>query len=183
MQSVGGGLTDYSKKEEGFVSRVAGVAGEVYTIVGTAVKREAELPSAEEPAPVPAPSPATSSAPLGERSTPEVARASAPQSVLPRDPSVAAPAVDASVMEAQELLTTLGYDVGRPDGIIGRRTASALRQFQTSTGLPPSGTINAPTLNALRNSAADGGRSVVEAPAIVKPAKEPERARGSLSNL
>lgn len=40
MQSVGGGLTDYSKKEDGFLNKAAGVAGGVYTSVGTAIKAD-----------------------------------------------------------------------------------------------------------------------------------------------
>lgn len=38
MQSVGGGLTDYSKKEDGFLNKAAGVAGGVYSGVGGAIK-------------------------------------------------------------------------------------------------------------------------------------------------
>ncbi len=49
------------------------------------------------------------------------------------------------VLQVQQSLKTLGYDVGTPDGVMGPRTATAIRAFQTSVGLPVTGT----TSNAL----------------------------------
>lgn len=43
------------------------------------------------------------------------------------------------VVELQRRLTSLGYDVGKPDGIFGSRTRSALIRFQRDFGLVPDG--------------------------------------------
>jgi len=55
--------------------------------------------------------------------------------------------------ELQELLTSRGYDVGQPDGLIGARTRAAIEAFQSSAGLPVDGHAGARVLNALRASA------------------------------
>lgn len=178
MQSVGGGLTDYSNKEEGFVSRVAGVAGEVYTIVGTAVKGEAASSSRSEPTRSPAPVPKS-----GSFEQDVAARESTPQKVAPQEFRDTARNSDPSVLEAQETLTALGYDVGKADGIFGSRTSSAIKHYQVSVGLPPNGIIDPKTLAALRRSAASGGKPIAEVPSPAQSVKEPERAKGSLSNL
>ena len=59
MQSVGGGLTDYSKKEDGFLNKAAGVAGGVYNSVGGTLKgdpvgeqQKASPPGAAASAPI-----------------------------------------------------------------------------------------------------------------------------------
>ncbi|MEP0854732.1 peptidoglycan-binding protein [Trichocoleus sp. DQ-U1] len=49
----------------------------------------------------------------------------------------------------QEQLAQAGFNPGRIDGVFGRNTAQALREFQTTVGLSPSGTINSETLRAL----------------------------------
>lgn len=46
------------------------------------------------------------------------------------------------VRNSQELLTELGYDVGRPDGAMGPRTREAIISFQRTTGLPQTGVVN-----------------------------------------
>lgn len=43
------------------------------------------------------------------------------------------------VVELQRRLTSLGYDVGKPDGIFGPRTRGALVKFQRDFGLVPDG--------------------------------------------
>jgi len=53
------------------------------------------------------------------------------------------------VAELQRQLTTQGYYRGTTDGRYGRRTALALRAFQFSSGLPPTGHLDVATLNAL----------------------------------
>lgn len=54
------------------------------------------------------------------------------------------------VRHLQERLLEMGYDVGRPDGMFGLRTARALAQFQREAGLVPDGTFGQATMNALR---------------------------------
>lgn len=62
MQSVGGGLTDYSKKEDGFLNKAAGVAGGVYNSVGGALKGDSGGDQQKAP-----PSGAAASAPSTEK--------------------------------------------------------------------------------------------------------------------
>jgi len=61
------------------------------------------------------------------------------------------------VRQLQERLLELGYDLGRADGIFGRRTAKALANFQREVGLVPDGVCGPHTMTALRRL----GRKVV----------------------
>jgi N-acetylmuramoyl-L-alanine amidase len=54
------------------------------------------------------------------------------------------------VTDLQTQLLELGYEVTRPDGIFGRRTADALRAFQHECGLVADGVCGPATLRALR---------------------------------
>ncbi|MDB5849818.1 MAG: peptidoglycan-binding protein [Rhodoferax sp.] len=54
-----------------------------------------------------------------------------------------------SVKSAQERLSALGYDVGTPDGAMGRKTTTALRSFQQSRNLPQTGRLDAATNSEL----------------------------------
>jgi hypothetical protein len=55
----------------------------------------------------------------------------------------------AALRQAQQRLNEKGYDAGTPDGGMGPRTASALRAFQTDSGLPVTGKLDAATSEAL----------------------------------
>lgn len=55
-------------------------------------------------------------------------------------------------VEIQEMLRTLGYDVGDADGIIGPRTMDAIKEFQRANGLPADGYADWRVLRALRAS-------------------------------
>lgn len=70
-----------------------------------------------------------------------------------------------SVREAQENLNRFGYDLD-VDGILGPKTRSALREFQISTGLPTTGRLNEPTVDALGTQSAD---EFERAPASIDP--------------
>jgi N-acetylmuramoyl-L-alanine amidase len=61
------------------------------------------------------------------------------------------------VRQLQERLLELGYDLGRADGILGRRSAAALARFQREVGLVPDGVCGPQTIAALRRL----GRKVV----------------------
>ncbi len=61
----------------------------------------------------------------------------------PRDPGM-------TVAQAQERLKALGYDCGKADGVIGKRTRAQLKRFQKAKGLPASGRLDDATLAALR---------------------------------
>lgn len=55
-----------------------------------------------------------------------------------------------SALQAQTRLNQLGYAVGTPDGIFGKKTAEKLKLFQKSRGLPVSGKLDEATITALR---------------------------------
>ena len=52
-------------------------------------------------------------------------------------------------VDVQQALAELGYYTGPIDGIIGRGSRSALRAYQADYGLPVTGRIDRPTLDAL----------------------------------
>ncbi|WP_218044174.1 lytic murein transglycosylase [Kiloniella majae] len=56
------------------------------------------------------------------------------------------------IEEIQTLLANLGYDVGKADGIIGRKTREGIRNFQKKVGLPGDGYPDEALLLKLRKS-------------------------------
>gem|GEM_PF-2231206 len=54
-----------------------------------------------------------------------------------------------SLSRIQQKLSEQGYDAGKADGVWGSSTAQALRRFQESRGLAPTGNFNIETLQAL----------------------------------
>jgi|GEM_PF-316549 len=57
-----------------------------------------------------------------------------------------------SLKRYQKTLNTLGYNAGRPDGLSGRKTRSAITNFQKDYGIPANGKLDAETkakLNSL----------------------------------
>ena len=56
----------------------------------------------------------------------------------------------ALVMEVQRLLKQIGYDVGPVDGVMGNRTANAIRLFQLQSRLPVNGKPDMALLERLR---------------------------------
>ena len=76
----------------------------------------------------------------------------AQQQATPAAQVTAGPASRADVVSAQAMLSTLGYRVGRPDGIEGPATRDAVRRFQTTRGLTATGAVDAPTLAALSDA-------------------------------
>jgi N-acetylmuramoyl-L-alanine amidase len=61
------------------------------------------------------------------------------------------------VVELQTLLARLGFDCGRPDGILGPATSRALHEFQANCGLPADGVCGATTVQALRRVSSQTG--------------------------
>jgi len=55
-----------------------------------------------------------------------------------------------SLRNAQAKLNSLGYDAGTADGIMGRKTVDALRDFQRASNLPQTGRIDSATSQALQ---------------------------------
>ncbi|MEO1473517.1 MAG: SEL1-like repeat protein, partial [Pseudomonadota bacterium] len=51
----------------------------------------------------------------------------------------------------QTRLSALGYDTGGSDGAFGPRTRTAIKQFETATGLAPTGTVTNRLIEKLNN--------------------------------
>ncbi len=62
-----------------------------------------------------------------------------PEKALPPSPELTGAKL---IGRAQELLARLGFDVGTPDGVMGSRTANAVRLFQMKEGLPVNGMVS-----------------------------------------
>jgi len=54
-------------------------------------------------------------------------------------------AYDPEIYKAQQALSELGYSVGTADGIYGRKTKDALKQYQREQGIPTTGRLDANT--------------------------------------
>ena len=61
------------------------------------------------------------------------------------------------VKALQEALTTLGYDVGEPDGACGPATTEAVKQFQADAGIPADGVAGPQTIKAINDALAATG--------------------------
>ncbi|MCL2671279.1 MAG: peptidoglycan-binding protein [Clostridiales bacterium] len=59
------------------------------------------------------------------------------------------------VLALQKTLYTLGYLVGKPDGVFGKLTTMAVRRFQEEHGLTPDGCLGLSTMAALADKAAE----------------------------
>jgi peptidoglycan hydrolase-like protein with peptidoglycan-binding domain len=54
------------------------------------------------------------------------------------------------ISETQGLLNDLGYDVGKPDGRMGSRTANAIRLFQLQAGMKVTGEVSGELISKLK---------------------------------
>lgn len=82
------------------------------------------------------------------------------------------------VAELQQRLLDMGFDPGRCDGVFGRRTDTAVREFQRNVGIQPDGTCGPTTLKALARLA----RAVVGGhPQWMREAEQLHRAGPSLT--
>lgn len=60
--------------------------------------------------------------------------------------------------ETQTLLNSRGYDVGKPDGIMGPKTREAIRAFQRDNGMTVDGKVSSTLLTSLKKyKKGDGG--------------------------
>lgn len=69
---------------------------------------------------------------------------------VPASAQSARPPIDPTILHAQVILDRLGFSPGIIDGREGQSLVAALKGFQESRGLKRSGTLDAPTLSALR---------------------------------
>ena len=70
---------------------------------------------------------------------------------------------DPTIYDAQIKLEELGYDPGKPDGIRGKKTVTAIRLFQEDSGLPATGRLDESTRARLSAQRAPSQFSLNEA--------------------
>lgn len=97
---------------------------------------------------------------------------------------ILATANDTKMTAAQQMLATLGYDVGEVDGFFGRQTARAVHAFQTDQAMTATGTLDEETVEALYDASGarrpsgrlfirQGYRDVFDMPLDIRDAKAP----------
>lgn len=64
--------------------------------------------------------------------------------------TVGSPSATIDIATAQKLLKKKGYDVGSPDGKIGKMTQAAIKKFQIDNGLKVTGTLTPETVTQLQ---------------------------------
>lgn len=62
------------------------------------------------------------------------------------------PSADQVVLEAQNKLASLGYNVGVADGVMGNKTRKAIKLYQNAQGLPVTGKVDKATLDMMRQN-------------------------------
>lgn len=77
------------------------------------------------------------------------------------------------VLELQRKLNALGFDAGREDGLFGRRTDAAVRDFQRNVGEDPDGIVGPETIVALERMRPPSGA----------PSRAVVRERETLRNM
>ncbi|WP_205182531.1 peptidoglycan-binding protein [Burkholderia sp. LMG 13014] len=55
-----------------------------------------------------------------------------------------------TTLQAQIRLNQLGFSIGQPDGVFGKKSVKELKLFQKSRGLPETGKLDPRTVDALR---------------------------------
>ena len=94
-----------------------------------------------------------------------------PNNARVQAPSAPAPAVGSlqdTVRQSQIYLAALGFDPGPADGLIGKRTRTAVQNFQRQADLTPTGQVTEELLRLLQTAVAEGQerqRQAVEVPA------------------
>jgi peptidoglycan hydrolase-like protein with peptidoglycan-binding domain len=103
------------------------------------------------PAPLPTPAPAPTPVPTPTRTVDPRFNASSLSNVGTTNFNLRSGARGSNVTQLQSQLQNLGYDVGTTgaDGIFGRNTAAAVRQFQQDYGLQVDGIAGDQTMSAL----------------------------------
>ena len=70
-------------------------------------------------------------------------------------PDVPGPSPD-TVRESQRHLAALGYDTGPADGLLGKRTRTAVQRFQRHAGLTPTGQVSEELVRLLQAAVTEG---------------------------
>ncbi len=122
-------MTDYSKKNDGFLGTVTGLGGKINTSVGGAVEDAAKEGAAADSG--------------------QPADANATASANPNSGSLACDATPELISKAQKRLAECGYDPGPADGVMGRKTRTAIAKYQQANNLQVTQNLDDPTVNAL----------------------------------
>lgn len=132
------------------------LAAGVIVAVAALWRSPSQVPVAESKGPAVPASTSPAPAPAPEASPPAVP--APPVSTLPQ-PAAAAPQIDqnapltlAEVRDLQARLKALGFDPGDIDGIPGPQTAAAIRRFEASRSLTPTGNVDRRTLQRLKEA-------------------------------
>ena len=91
--------------------------------------------------------------------------------------SLAAVSPDQTIQDVQAALKNKGFDPGPLDGVMGTRTHTAIREFQESNSLEPTGMLDEKTQEALGVKMEAGYATRNNQPAPGKVEDETERAR------
>ena len=78
----------------------------------------------------------------------------------------------------QRLLSSRGYDLGIPDGVVGPKTEGAILRFQIAHGLPQTGEFDTATVAALRST-----DKLAQESAPIQPVKVPTPIIAALAAL
>ena len=79
--------------------------------------------------------------------TPASAESSVPQMAGSKVETATKPLTN---IEVQKQLNALGYQIGTPDGMLGKRSVDALKKFQQDKGIPVTGKADSDTMEKLR---------------------------------
>ena len=120
----------------------------------------------------------TSWAPVWAPTTPDKKKAPVPKRTAKSSQPAPVPArrktspskPDDTVLQAQQALSGLGYNLGDPDGKAGASTTSAIKRFQTDRHLPVTGKLDAITLGALGVSVGKGPADTEKSDLIIADA-------------
>ena len=82
-----------------------------------------------------------------------------PACVVAGYPLIKRGSISTYVLIAQDDLNTLGFSTGGLDGIFGSRTEEAVRNYQTSRGLPADGIVGCNTWRSLQENVVGTGRT------------------------
>jgi len=84
-------------------------------------------------------------------------------------PQINATPASPNVVEAQQLLTQLGYEPGTIDGLFGARTRGAIEAFETARGIPVTGAVSDALLTQLRSAATTAAATPAPATPVASP--------------
>lgn len=128
---VGESMTEYSEENDGFIGKMSGLGGSVYTAAGRSVEN---IGNKED---------------SGKSKTEQV-KGAISESVDTTIEAVEDYSVSKDVvLQAQSRLKSLGYNPGPIDGIMGKKTRRAIGMYQQSQKLEKTNSLDKKTLSAL----------------------------------